>query len=69
MLISIPGISRMTGRSEKTIRRHRDQLPGAVKFGGRVLYDEAAIRKFIEAGGTLAADQGANQTPTPGGAR
>jgi len=63
--ITIPGIARITGVSEKTIRKYRGRLPGAVAIGRRVLYNEATIRKFIEAGGMLAADQ----APTPGVAR
>lgn len=55
--ITIPGIARITGVSEKTIRKYRGRLPGAVAIGRRVLYNEATIRKFIEAGGMLAADK------------
>jgi hypothetical protein len=55
MLISIPGLARETGLSEKTLRKYRERLPGATVIGRRVLYRKDLVLKFIEAGGAFGA--------------
>jgi hypothetical protein len=52
-LLSIPEISRLIGRSDKTVRLYKERLPGAVLIGKRTLYREDAVMKFIEGGGVF----------------
>lgn len=45
--------SEITGYTKNTLYQmhHRGQLPGAIKVGGKLLFDSATLRKWVEEGG------------------
>jgi hypothetical protein len=61
-LLSIPGVARKIGRSDKWVREHQGQFPGAVVIGRRTLFREDAIDDFLKAGGLLGASAPTDST-------
>ena len=64
-LISISEVAQKLGVSDKTARKLKDELPGAVRILGRTKYREDAILDFITNGGCRTADSISGQMAYP----
>ena len=54
-LHSFSAIARILGVDPKTLKKSKQNLPGAVMVGRRVLYPEESVLEFIKNGGVLGA--------------
>jgi predicted DNA-binding transcriptional regulator AlpA len=58
-LLNLNQVAQRLGISEKTLRNFKGELPGAVRVGRRIKYQESDITDFIRRGGCRPAVQSA----------
>ena len=54
--VSVAQASEITGYSKNSLYQmnHNRTIPGAIKIGGKLLFDTATLRKWVEEGGCKA---------------